>query len=47
MSEPFAPGADLVAQLNAHRGGFEIALGLVFTESRPTRSSAKFRSVRT
>ncbi|MDB4952788.1 MAG: putative thioesterase [Myxococcales bacterium] len=35
MSEPFTPGADLIAQLNAHRGGFEVALGLVFTRVTP------------
>jgi len=29
---PFPPDADLVTLFNQHRGGFELALGLVFTK---------------
>jgi len=36
MAEPLAPdGPDLVAVFNAHRGGFERTLGLVFTQITP------------
>ncbi|MBS1122233.1 MAG: ComA operon protein 2 [Deltaproteobacteria bacterium] len=31
----FPPGADLVALFNQHRGGFEHAIGLVFTKITP------------
>jgi 1,4-dihydroxy-2-naphthoyl-CoA hydrolase len=36
MADAFPPGADVVALLNANRGGFEIAMGLVFTRASPT-----------
>lgn len=35
MADTFPPGADVVALLNANRGGFEIAMGLVFTRASP------------
>jgi 1,4-dihydroxy-2-naphthoyl-CoA hydrolase len=38
MAEPpktFPDGVDLVAALNQHRGGFEVAMGLVFTRVTP------------
>lgn len=33
MSDEFPPPADVVALLNASRGGFEVAIGLVFTRA--------------
>jgi 1,4-dihydroxy-2-naphthoyl-CoA hydrolase len=33
MADVFPPGADVVALLNAARGGFEIAMGLTFTHA--------------
>ena len=31
----FPPGIDIVAALNTHRGGFELAIGLTFTRITP------------
>ncbi len=40
MADPlpafFPPGTDLVELFNQHRGGFELAIGLVFTKITPT-----------
>ena len=36
MADAFPPNADVVALLNANRGGYEVALGLVFTRASPT-----------
>ena len=33
MADQFPPSADVVALLNANRGGYELALGLVFTRA--------------
>lgn len=35
MADPFPPGADVVALLNASRGGFEHTIGLTFTRASP------------
>ena len=35
MADAFPPGADVVALLNANRGGFEVAMGLTFTRASP------------
>lgn len=35
MAAQFPPSADVVALLNANRGGYELALGLVFTRASP------------
>jgi len=35
MTDGFPPTADVVALLNANRGGFEVAIGLVFTRASP------------
>ena len=35
MADEFPPGADVVALLNASRGGFEVAMGLTFTRASP------------
>jgi 1,4-dihydroxy-2-naphthoyl-CoA hydrolase len=35
MADQFPPTADVVALLNANRGGFEVAMGLVFTRASP------------
>jgi uncharacterized protein (TIGR00369 family) len=34
--QAFPPSADVVALLNANRGGFEVAMGLVFTRASQT-----------
>ena len=36
MADAFPPAADVVALLNANRGGYEVALGLVFTRASQT-----------
>lgn len=35
MADTFPPAADVVALLNASRGGFEVAMGLLFTRASP------------